>query len=147
MADAYGASRGDRLADEFWDHLAAGRFVVPRCDRCGRHRFPPTTFCPECHGIDWAWTAVSGTGTLWSVTTVRVPPSPELAADVPYDLGVVELAEGPLVLGRLSADNPADVGTRPIGTAGTRPIGMAVALVVDPPAATGEPARYHFRPA
>ena len=134
MADAYGASRGDRLSTEFWDLLAAGQFVVQRCHQCQEARFPPTTFCPRCHGIDWSWVAVSGAGTLWSTTTVRVAPSPDLQADVPYHLAVVELAEGPRVLGRLrdAGDGPA--------------IGLAVVLVIDPPAAPEQPARYHFRP-
>ncbi|HVX19716.1 MAG TPA: Zn-ribbon domain-containing OB-fold protein [Acidimicrobiales bacterium] len=139
MADAYGASRGGRLSDEFWDLLAAGQFAAQRCGRCGHVRFPPTTFCPQCHGIGWSWQPVSGAGTLWSVTTVRVAPSPDLQDDVPYHLGVVALAEGPLVLGRLVLDGTGDAGADPA-------IGTAVALVVDPPAGGGDRARYHFRP-
>lgn len=128
MADPYGDSRGDGLAGQFWAHLSQGEFVVQRCHHCGLVRFPPTNFCPRCQGVDWSWMPVSGEGTLWTYTTVRVAPQPELEADVPYHLGVVQLTEGPLVLGRLEG-----VGQQPV-------IGSPLALAIE-----GD--RYHFRPA
>ena len=133
MASPYAASRGQLATAAFWERLAAGQMEVQRCADCGHVRFPPTAMCPRCHSVAFDWTAVSGAGTLWSYTTVRVAPSPELAAEVPYRLGVVQLAEGPLVLGRVAGiDDDHDVV-----------IGMDLVVVID---REGDVVRYHFEP-
>ena len=140
MASPYAASRGEMVTAMFWERLAKGQMEVQRCLTCAHVRFPPNKMCPQCHGVDYAWLPVSGTGTLWSHTTVRVPPSPELAAEVPYRLGVVELAEGPMVLGRVTNLPGDETGDRePV-------IGMALTLVIDPDPDGGVP-RYHFEAA
>jgi hypothetical protein len=41
------------------------------------------------------WFDASGKGTIYSYTVARRPTSPEFEQDVPYIIGVIELAEGP----------------------------------------------------
>jgi uncharacterized OB-fold protein len=49
---------------------------------------------------------LSGTGRLWSWTTVTTAP-PGYAGEVPYGFGVVELPEGIRVVTRLTEADPA----------------------------------------
>jgi uncharacterized OB-fold protein len=47
------------------------------------------------------WRPASGRGTVRSFTVMRHPPSPAFAGDVPYAVGLVELEEGPTMMGGL----------------------------------------------
>jgi hypothetical protein len=47
------------------------------------------------------WSQVSGRGTIHSYTVVRRAPGPAFAADVPYAVVLVDLAEGPRMLSNL----------------------------------------------
>ena len=71
--------------------------VVPparTCDRCGAPRLEPST--------------VTGSGTLYSFTTIHAPPA-ELADQAPYQVAVVRLDEGVLLAARLDAGVDAEV--------------------------------------
>jgi uncharacterized protein len=63
--------------EDFW--LAAGKkqLVVQRCSACGFHRWPPNPGCYNCTSMDYAWSPVSGTGTVFSYTWADYPPPPE----------------------------------------------------------------------
>lgn len=61
--------------------------LAPRCKRCGEIFFPPRSHCPSCLSREKDWTELSGEGTLYSWTEVRI-------GGEPFVLGVVELAEG-----------------------------------------------------
>jgi len=83
------------LTRPFWDAAAERRYILPRCNACGRHFFRPEVACPHCFATDWAWVPASGHGTLYSYSIVHKAPAPGFA--VPLVLAVVELAEGPCV--------------------------------------------------
>jgi uncharacterized protein len=134
VADPYAASRGELITPIFWDGLEKFAFMLQVCDDCGNTWFPAMKICPRCHSISYHWKPALGDGKVWTYTRVEMAPTPELQAEVPYWLVVVELAEGPLVLGRLhgvSSDEQSLIGTD-------------VALVIDPPAEPGARTRYSF---
>jgi uncharacterized OB-fold protein len=137
VADPYAASRGDLITQTFWDGLEKFEFLLQVCDDCSDTWFPAMKICPGCHSIKYHWRPVSGVGRVWTYSRVEMAPTPELQAEVPYWLVVVELAEGPQVLGRLngvSADSEVWIG-------------MEVALVIDPADEPGARTRYSFEPA
>jgi uncharacterized OB-fold protein len=80
----------------FWDACAKGSLSYQRCERCGIAIFPPQEFCPHDLSTDLRWREASGTGTVYSYTTVWRPQTP--AFDVPYVVAVVELDEGPCMV-------------------------------------------------
>jgi uncharacterized protein len=91
-----------------------------RCTSCGNVAFPKETyFCrnPGCQGTEFAETALSRTGTIWSYTDACYqPPAPYVAADpyVPFALAAVELAEERMVvMGQLV--NGVTVGDLSVG--------------------------------
>lgn len=74
-----------------------GILVGTRCGQCGEHFFGKIVFCQNCTSNDLNPVELSGQGTLYSYTIVRVPP-PGWRGAVPYALGQVELPEGPHVI-------------------------------------------------
>ena len=89
------------LTAPYWEAAREGRLVVQECRSCGRLSHPPLPACPRCHGRDLGWRAVSGTGTVYTYTVVRHPTHFAFAAQIPYAIAVVELAEGPRLLTNL----------------------------------------------
>jgi uncharacterized OB-fold protein len=77
------------------------RLLGSRCQACGRHHFPRHDTCPYCTADGALPVELSGTGFLWSWTTVTTAP-PGYDGDVPYGFGVVELPEGLRVVTRLT---------------------------------------------
>lgn len=85
----------------FWDGLAAGTLLLPRCDRCRRHWFPPAPRCPHCGCRDWQPVPSAGTGLLYSWVITHHAFDPAFGSDLPYPVGIVALDEGPRLPGRL----------------------------------------------
>jgi len=77
----------------FWDALAEGRFLVTRCEGCGRHSFPPKPICPHCWTDVVAWEERSTDGRVYSWTRVHAGPA-IFEADLPYAIGIVDLSCG-----------------------------------------------------
>jgi uncharacterized protein len=95
------------LSSEFWGAAAEHRLVVPRCDKCGQHFFPPERLCPACGSDLWSGADCAGTGSVIAFTVVHRAPSPDF--DVPYVVAVVELDEGCELLTNLVAAEPDQV--------------------------------------
>ena len=90
----------------FFDQAREGRLTGIRCGGCGELAIPPKEFCATCGARAWKLVSLSGDGTLASYTVIRVAPT-QHAADAPYAVGVVKLAEGASLFGRI-VDVPFD---------------------------------------
>ncbi len=77
------------------------RLVVQRCAGCGAHRFPPRELCSGCLATASSWVDVSGRGEIFSFNVMHQIYHPAFAADVPYAVVVVKLAEGPKMISNL----------------------------------------------
>ncbi len=90
------------VSDYFWGSVRAGAMKLPYCAVCDRMFFHPRPICPKCWGEITEWRPVSGRGTVWSYTVVRVPlmraPWPDR---IPYTVAFVTLAEGPRVMSNI----------------------------------------------
>ncbi|MGW2619459.1 Zn-ribbon domain-containing OB-fold protein [Streptomyces sp. NPDC001500] len=81
----------------FWRYAAQGELRVQACADCGEPRFPPRPCCPHCRSFASEWRPVSGRGRIWSYVVPHPPLLPEYAAQAPYNVIVVELAESPRI--------------------------------------------------
>ena len=91
----------DAHTDPFWDALEEGRFLVQRCEDCGKAYFPPAPVCPRCHADAVTWEETDGAGELHAFTRQhRTAPG----VDAPVVLGVVDLDAGPRLLARVDAE-------------------------------------------
>lgn len=93
----------------FWEACRNGELRLQRCQSCGRYWFPPGVFCPECWSPDWSWERTRGAGTIHSFVVFRRAYHPHPAFQPPYVVAVVELAEGPHLVTRLTEIDPEDV--------------------------------------
>ena len=84
----------------FWDGLAAGILRTTICDGCGRPSFPPKPICPNCWGDAVHWEEIDASGTLYSWTRIHAGPA-VFEAELPYAVGVVDLAMGLRIACRL----------------------------------------------
>lgn len=90
---------GDPMTAPFWAAARERRLLIQRCGACRRHQFYPRPHCISCGVLDMTWVESPGVGIVYSMTTVRVPVTPELSP--PYSVALVELDEGPRLLTNL----------------------------------------------
>jgi uncharacterized OB-fold protein len=103
----------------YWDALKAHQMRLQRCAN-GHFRYPVNPVCPVCLSHDYTWEPVSGRGTVYSFIVVHQVYDPGFKGDVPYNVAVVELAEGPRLLTNLTGVANDDIR-----------IGMPVRVVYD----------------
>src|SRR2546421_9290569 len=89
---------------ESFQQLAAGRFMIQKSPRTGRHVFHPRAAEPGTGATDLEWVEASGRGTVYSTTVIHQKPP---AAD--YNLALIELAEGPRLMSRVDGIAPEQV--------------------------------------
>jgi uncharacterized OB-fold protein len=99
----------DPTTEPFWQACAERRLIVQRCTACGAHQFYPRPFCLACESGSLEWVEARGSGTIYSLTTVRIPVTGELPP--PYLLALVDLDEGPRLLTNIEAPG-AQIGDR-----------------------------------
>lgn len=89
------------LNREFFLHSVGGTLHVQRCDDCGRFRHPPRYYCAQCFSDRWSWEPSPGLGTVASWVTTHFTVDRGWVGEVPYTTVVVELTEGPRLVGAL----------------------------------------------
>lgn len=91
----------------FWEAAREHRFLLPRCRDCGHVWFPPYLSCRRCLSLDREWFEASGRGTVWGYTLMQQPYVPGYRDEMPYNVVLVQLDEGPMVYSNL-VDVPDD---------------------------------------
>jgi uncharacterized OB-fold protein len=85
----------------FWEACNEDRFVVQRCQSCGRRQYPYRGVCCHCWSDRVVDEDSQGTGTIWTFTVVMKNSTASVGLETPYVIALVELAEGVRVLGNL----------------------------------------------
>ena len=101
--------------------VATGVLHLQQCGDCREFRHPPRWYCPACHSKSYEFVPVSGEGTIYSMVVNHYTVDRGWADEVPYISAVVQLTEGPRVVGHLRDVEP-----------GEATLGQAVNVVVDP---------------
>ncbi len=96
----------DPLVKPYWDHAKAHRLSVQKCNACGDLHFPPSPVCPKCLSDDQGWQVVSGRATLMTWGRFHRAYWPGYREDLPYDVCVVKLEEGPLIVSNFGGERP-----------------------------------------
>jgi uncharacterized OB-fold protein len=97
------------LNRQFFQACAAGVVHLQRCNGCGAYRHPPRYYCPQCFSDGWSWQPVSGAGKVASWVTTHFSVDRAWAEEAPYTTIVVELDEGPRLLGAMRGLTEADL--------------------------------------
>ncbi|MEM3736481.1 MAG: Zn-ribbon domain-containing OB-fold protein [Candidatus Bathyarchaeia archaeon] len=84
--------------ESFYKAIAEGKLVAGKCRVCNKLLVPPRPLCPHCYSSNFEEVVLKGKGKLLSYTIIHVAP-PQFRAMAPYTVGIVELEEGPRILG------------------------------------------------
>jgi uncharacterized OB-fold protein len=85
----------------YWSSLEEGRLRFQRCAACGNRWLPPRTECPRCWSAEWVWEEASGDGRVVSWVVFHTAFHEAYRDRLPYNVAVVELAEGPRLITNL----------------------------------------------
>jgi hypothetical protein len=113
MADQPAVSRPIPEPDEdsrpFFDGAMAGKLMIMRCTGCGAFRMPARKHCDVCLSDAFDWVQASGKGTVRTFGVMHQKYHPGFFADLPYNLAIVELEEGPRMVTNLVGIANADI--------------------------------------
>jgi uncharacterized OB-fold protein len=84
--------------------IATGKIHVQQCSSCGHHQHPPRHFCASCGSTQLAFVPTTNRGQVYSWTVSHFTTDSGWREDVPYATVVVQLEEGPRVVGAYSGD-------------------------------------------
>lgn len=97
-------------ATEFWAGLNRGDLLLPYCTDCEAFFWYPRTSCPECGSRSIEWRTASGRGVVHSFCIIHQSPLPHLKDLLPVVTALVDLNEGPRMMGLLDIEpDPAAV--------------------------------------
>ena len=89
---------GQTRLSRFYDRLKEGRVSTTRCPRDGEVHWPPRVACPICHGEELEWIDLPEHGRIYAFSAVLGGAPLGMEADVPFAVGLVDLAGSPLRL-------------------------------------------------
>lgn len=79
----------------FWESARQNELKMQKCGECGHIRYPISHVCPKCLSEEFAWSKLSGEGEILSYIVFHQRYSPAFADDLPYNVALIELKEGP----------------------------------------------------
>ena len=99
---------------EYNEALKGDKLLGLKCKQCGAINVPPKMVCGQCTSPDMEVVEMSGKGNIQTFTTVYVAPEGR-EAEIPYIIVMVELDEGPWIMGNLIDIDPAKATIELIG--------------------------------
>lgn len=85
----------DEASRPYFDGALRGELMIQRCTSCKAYLAPGSRACTECMNETLEWVPASGRATLFTFAIMYQRYHPGFAADLPYNIAVVELEEGP----------------------------------------------------
>ncbi len=98
----------DPVSAPYWQAAAEGRLLIQQCPKCGHKQWYPRALCTAC-AADPAWLECSGRGEIHTFTVVRQYGAKPFRDELPYVIAMVELEEGPMIMGAVTDCDPETV--------------------------------------
>jgi uncharacterized OB-fold protein len=99
---------------QYSEALKQNKLLGLKCQQCGNITVPPKIACSKCSSTDLDIVELSGKGDVQTFTTVFVPPEGR-ENECPYVIVLVELDEGPWIMGNLTGIDPNKVNMEIMG--------------------------------
>jgi len=90
----------DELDLPFWEGAKEHKFLIQRCPGDGKYYWPASV-CDDCGTEDMEWVEAAGRGIVYTFTVYHRPFLREWQKDLPYNVAVIELEEGPIAVGNV----------------------------------------------
>lgn len=88
---------------DFFNALLEGKLIGQKCLDCNSYTCPPKATCDNCGSRNLEAVELSGNGVIKTFTTTFVAPA-GYEKECPYVVALVELEEGPWIVGRVDID-------------------------------------------
>ena len=99
---------------DFNEALKGNKLLGLKCKECGTITVPPKMVCRKCASPDMEVVELKGKGKIQTFTTCNVAPEGR-EDEVPYVILLVELDEGPWIMGNLTDIDPKTTTVELIG--------------------------------
>lgn len=99
---------------DYNESLKKNKLLGLKCPACNAITVPPKMVCRQCTSPDMEIFELKGTGKIRTFTTVNVAPEGR-ESECPYTIVLVELDEGPWIMGNLIDIDPAQTTMELIG--------------------------------
>jgi len=99
---------------DYSEALKENKLLGLKCQECGAITVPPKMACQKCTSPDMEIVELKSKGKIRTFTTVNVAPEGR-EDEVPYTILLVELDEGPWIMGNLDGIDPATATMELIG--------------------------------
>ena len=99
---------------DYNEALKQDRLLGLKCRACGAITIPPKMVCRQCASPDMEIIEVKGSGKIRTFTTVFVA-SEGREEEIPYTIVMVELDDGPWMMGNLDGIDPKEASMELIG--------------------------------
>ena len=93
------------LERPFWEHARKHELRLQRCTACGHFRYPVSPVCADCDSDGYEWAKVSGRGKIVSWVVFHRCYFPSFEKDIPYNVAMIGLDEGPIMISNVLASN------------------------------------------
>jgi uncharacterized protein len=90
----------------FWDGCRDGVLRLQRCSDCRHLRYPISIVCPHCLSTEATWEQMSGLGEVYTFAIFRHAYNDGWRDRVPYNVALVQLAEGPTLISNVVGVEP-----------------------------------------
>ena len=92
-----------------FDAMADGKVLVQHCPDCDTWLAPGAFVCENCGSTGVQWREACGRGEIYSYVVMNRTFDPAFEAMVPYNVCLIELAEGPRLLANVVGVANADL--------------------------------------
>ena len=99
---------------DYNEALKQNKLLGLKCRSCGAVTIPPKMVCRQCAGPDMDIIELKGSGKIRTFTTVFVA-SEGREDEVPYTIVIVELDDGPWIMGNLEGTDAATASMELVG--------------------------------
>jgi uncharacterized OB-fold protein len=99
---------------DYNEALKQNKLLGLKCRACGAITVPPKMVCRQCASPDMAVIELKGSGKVLTFTTVFVAAEGR-EAEVPYVIVMVQLEDGPWMMGNLEGIDPKQASMELIG--------------------------------
>ena len=124
---------------DYNEALQQNKLLGLKCASCGAITIPPKMVCSKCAGSDLEIIELKGSGKIKTFTTVFVA-SEGREEEVPYTIVMVELDDGPWIMGNLDGVEPEQATMDIVG----KPVTMTHKVFLGDKYSAGEGARPLF---